>query len=67
MRMLDELKEVLDDIEKKDAWAHKFIQDISTQKEEEPEYKLTNRQFTKIQELHKKFCSLSSLGAGSIK
>lgn len=54
-RMLPQLAAVLDDIEKEDDWAHKFVTDILERREKNPGYKLTGKQFEKLNEIHKRF------------
>ena len=56
MRMLDELKDVLDTIEKDSEWEHKFVTDILIRKEKNPDYKLTGKQFSKLADIHTKYC-----------
>ena len=55
MIMLDQLKEKLDDIADVDDWAFEFITDILIRKEENPDNKLTKKQFNKLVELHEKY------------
>lgn len=60
--MLDELKDVLDGIESVDSWAFNFIEKILIQKEENPKTPLSPKQFSKLQELHQKYCTAGSMG-----
>lgn len=53
--MLIQLEAALDDIEKKDEWAHRFVTDILSRKQKDPDYKLTGKQFEKLNEIHKRF------------
>ena len=55
MKMLDDLKEVLDDIESSDDWAWRFVSDILERKESQPGYKLSGKQFEKLNQIHQKF------------
>ena len=55
MIMIDDLKTVLDDIEKKDDWTYRFVTDIATRLEENPDYKLTGKQFRKLCQVHHDF------------
>ena len=55
MRMLDDLKTVLDDIEASDEWAYNFVTDIMERKENDPDYKLSGKQFEKLNEVHRRF------------
>ena len=55
MRMLDDLKAVLDDIEASDEWAYNFVTDIMERKENDPDYKLSGKQFEKLNEIHRRF------------
>ena len=54
MIMLDQLKEVMDDIERENNWAFTFIQDILIKKEE-GEYTLSKKQFNKLVEIHNEY------------
>lgn len=49
-RMLNDLKEIIDDID--DDWAREFIESVAIQKEEKPGEPLTGKQLGKIDELH---------------
>ena len=55
MIMLEQLKEVMDDIEPVDSWAFNYIQDILIKKEQNPNMVLSTKQFKKLVELHEKF------------
>lgn len=61
--MLANLKEVLDDIEQVDEWAHKFASDLIIREEEllarEPDarLKLTDKQFRCLVKIHERFCT----------
>ena len=61
MRMLDNLKEVLDDIEAEDEWAHQFVQDLLIRQEEaaaaKTQFKLSPKQFNKLVEIHDRWCA----------
>lgn len=54
-KLLDDLRSVLDDIEKQDDWAHKFVSDILERREHNPDYKLSIKQFNKLDEIHQKY------------
>lgn len=56
MKLLDQLKDHIDEIEKDDDWAHGFIQSLLIQKETDPDKQLTGKQFTKLCEIHTKYC-----------
>lgn len=53
--MLDDLKDALDDIEHSDEWAHRFVSDILERKETMPDYKLSAKQFEKLNQIHQRF------------
>lgn len=55
MRMLDNLKAIMDELEKEDEWAHEFVTDILIKKEENPSHQLTKKQFNKLVEIHDKY------------
>lgn len=55
MRMLDDLKEVLDEIELENDAHHKFIQNMLIQKEQFPDKKLTGPQYMYLNDLHEKY------------
>lgn len=54
-RIYDDLRSVLDDIAKKDDWAHGFVSDILERREQNPDYKLSIKQFNKLNEIHQKY------------
>lgn len=54
--MLDNLKDVLDDIGRDDEWAHGFVQDLLIRREEGGLGRLTDKQFKKLVEIHDKYC-----------
>lgn len=56
MRILDNIKEVLDEIEQKDQRSFEFVEKIIIQKEEQPEKKLTKLQFKWLNDLHDRYC-----------
>ena len=56
MKMLDNLKEILDDLEKKDEWAHGFVQNLLIKQEEGKLGKLTLKQWNKLLEIHERYC-----------
>lgn len=56
MKLLEQLKDYMDEIEKDDSWAFGFVQSILIQKEEDPDKPLTGKQFTKLCEIHTKYC-----------
>lgn len=55
MIMLDKLKPRLDEIAADNEWEHDFIQGLIIKKEEDPEYKLTGKQFSKLSEINDKW------------
>lgn len=57
MRLLDQLKEHMDDMEERNNWAFNFVTKITIQKEEDPDKPLTGPQFTKLCEIHSKYCN----------
>jgi len=57
MKLLDQLKDHMDEIERKDAWAFTFVENLLIQKEENPDKQLTGKQFTKLCEIHTKYCN----------
>ena len=56
MRMIDDLKTAFDEIQPNDEWEYNFIQDIAIKLEENPEYKLSKKQFARVNEIHQKYC-----------
>lgn len=54
MKMLDDLKDVLDEIEREDEWAGNFVSDILERKESTPDYKLSGKQFEKLNQIHQR-------------
>lgn len=61
MRMLDNLKEVLDDIAADDEWAHQFVEDLLIKREEaavaKRQFKLSPKQFNKLVDIHERWCA----------
>jgi len=55
--MLDGLKANLDEIEKADPWAHKFVEDMLIRREEGRLGKLSDKQFMKLLEIHERYCT----------
>ena len=55
--MLDALKEIFDELAEKDAWAHKFVEDLLVRREEGRLGKLTDKQFMKLLEIHERHCA----------
>jgi len=55
MIMLEKLNQRLGDIRTLDEWAADFIDDITLQKELEPEKPLTTEQFKKLCELYEQY------------
>jgi len=55
--MLADLTEIMDEIESKNEWEYKFIESLQIRIEENPEYKLTNRQFNCLLKIHGKYRS----------
>lgn len=56
MRMLDDLRQMLGDIEKANEWEHKFITDLLERKESRSDYRLSARQFAILADIHQKHC-----------
>lgn len=56
MPMLDNLKDVLDEIEEHNDWEHKFVTDLLIRREEGKLEKLTDKQFMKLLDIHEKYC-----------
>jgi hypothetical protein len=54
MRMLENLKEVLDEIEQANEWEYKFTSDMLIRHEQGE--KLTDKQFAKLVDVHEKYC-----------
>lgn len=54
-RMYDDLRGVLDEIERSDDWAYRFVTDILERREKDPDYKLSPKQFKKLDEIHQKY------------
>lgn len=54
MRMLENLKEVLDEIEQDNDWEAKFVTDMLIRSEQG--YRLTDKQFSKLVDIHEKYC-----------
>ncbi|CAB4188133.1 hypothetical protein UFOVP1165_26 [uncultured Caudovirales phage] len=55
MKMLDDLKDAIDEIEREDEWAANFVSDILERKETAPDYKLSGKQFEKLNQIHQRF------------
>lgn len=55
MRMVKDLVEVLDDIEREDDWAAQFVADIAERIDRNPGYKLSSKQFEKLNQIHQRF------------
>jgi hypothetical protein len=53
--MLDDLRDAIDEIEREDEWAASFVSDICERKEKEPGYKLSGKQFEKLNQIHQRF------------
>lgn len=56
MRMLEDLKEAFEFSQPEDEWAYNFVQDMLIKKEENPDFKLSKKQFAKLNEIHQKYC-----------
>lgn len=56
MRMLEDLKEAFENAQLESEWEYNFIQDMLIKTEENPEYKLSKKQFAKLNDLHMKYC-----------
>ena len=55
--MLDNLKEVLDDIEQENDWEYNFVSDLLIKREEGRLGRLTDKQFMKLFDIHEKYCT----------
>lgn len=55
-KMLDDLKSMLDDIERKDPASFAFLQDVLIAKEEGRQKPLSAKQFKWLQDLHERYC-----------
>lgn len=55
MRMLDRLKEQLAEIEQDSEWEYNFVQDLIIRKEQNPDYKLSKKQFKKLSDISEKY------------
>lgn len=53
--MYADLRNVLDEIERSDDWAYRFVTDILERRENNPDYKLSPKQFKKLDEIHQKY------------
>lgn len=56
MRMLDNLKEVLDMIELQNEWEFTFVTDIIERKEQDENYTLSGKQFSILDRIHQTYC-----------
>jgi len=56
-RLLDPLKEKLDEIEEKNEWEHNFVQDLLIRSEEGRLGKLTDKQFMCLVKIHDRYCA----------
>lgn len=56
MRMLDDLKSAFDEIQPETEWEYNFVQDMAIKMEENPDFKLSKKQFAKLNDLHQKYC-----------
>lgn len=56
MRMLEGLKEVMDEIEIQNEWEFNFVSKILIQAEEHPQKKLTSKQFNCLLRIYDKYC-----------
>lgn len=57
MRMLKNLRDELDLIEAEDDWAYRFLSDLIERVEETPAYRLSDKQFLKVKQLHGRWCA----------
>lgn len=55
-RMLKSLKDILDVIEETNDWEFRFVSDLLEKFENDPEAKLTDRQFSKLVEVYETRC-----------
>lgn len=56
MKLLNQLKLVLSEIEENDEWEYEFVQNLIIRKEENPSITLTKKQFKKLCQIHTKYC-----------
>lgn len=56
MKLLEQLEEHMEIIEKDSQACFDFLQDIKIRKEENPTYKLSGPQFKWLCDLHTKYC-----------
>lgn len=56
MRMLDDLREELDEIGATNDWEYNFVSDLLARTEDNPEYKLSPKQFECLNKIHQKYC-----------
>jgi len=54
--MLEDLKEVLDEIELQSDWDYNFVMNIVEYKERFPDRALSKKQFSKLDEVHQRYC-----------
>ena len=52
MRILDDLKSAFDEIQPETEWEYNFVQDMAIKMEENPDFKLSKKQFAKLNDLH---------------
>lgn len=58
MRMLDNLKEILDEIEQASDWECGYVTDILVKMEEGKITRLSDKQFAKLVDIHEKYCGV---------
>ena len=56
MRMLDDLKERFELSQIDNEWEYNFIQDMLIKTEENPDFKCSQKQFERINQIHQKYC-----------
>jgi hypothetical protein len=59
MRMLDNLKEVIEEIEESNDCEHRFVSDLLIKQDQGNTEKLTDKQFSKLVDIHEKYCGTS--------
>ena len=55
MKILDQLVSEIDTIERDNEWAAKFISDIEERISKNPGYRLSGKQFEKLNQLHQEY------------
>lgn len=55
MKMLDDLKEVIDDIETQNDWEYNFVNSMLAKKERNPKYEPSINEFNVLDRIHQKY------------